>query len=103
MHYHICSTATVITTPPIQLTVWGCVCSCVDASMQIQEIHVSLCIDHPLPLSHHHFHSHYYVFPGQNFLDEDNQNTLNSESQAKRLKIALAGSHQDQVMCRIEF
>ncbi|XP_047976741.1 cold-regulated protein 28-like [Salvia hispanica] len=36
---------------------------------------------------------------GQNFLNENNQNTLNSESQAKRLKIALEdGSHQDQIV-----
>ncbi|KAL1534621.1 cold-regulated protein 28-like isoform X1 [Salvia divinorum] len=36
---------------------------------------------------------------GQNFSDEDYQNTLNSESQAKRLKIALEdGSHQDQIV-----
>ncbi|XP_042011294.1 cold-regulated protein 28-like isoform X1 [Salvia splendens] len=35
---------------------------------------------------------------GQNFLNE-NQNTLNSESQVKRLKIALEdGSHQDQIV-----
>ncbi|XP_042004789.1 cold-regulated protein 28-like [Salvia splendens] len=36
---------------------------------------------------------------GQNFLDEDSQNTLNSESQAKRLKIVFEdGSHQDQIV-----
>ncbi|XP_057787494.1 cold-regulated protein 28 isoform X2 [Salvia miltiorrhiza] len=41
---------------------------------------------------------------GQNFMDEDNQSTLNSESQAKRLKIALEdGSHQDQIVSSKEW
>lgn len=42
---------------------------------------------------------------GQNFVDEDNQSMLNSNSefQAKKLKIAIGGeSQQDQVMCRVE-
>ncbi|KAI3445980.1 hypothetical protein Pfo_002645 [Paulownia fortunei] len=41
---------------------------------------------------------------GQNFLDEDNQSTSNFESQAKRLKTALAdSSRQDQVISRLDF
>ncbi|KAK6136907.1 hypothetical protein DH2020_029352 [Rehmannia glutinosa] len=41
---------------------------------------------------------------GQNFLDEDNQNTSNFESQAKRLKTTLAEtSLQDQVISRVDF